>query len=57
MDRSGYELLKVVRIFINSMGAERIVWGTDLPQAGVGSTARGQTERCVDIFKNLQYKK
>ena len=47
------ELLKVVRIFINSMGAERIVWGTDLPQAGVGSKARGQTERWVDIFKNL----
>ena len=47
------ELLKVLRIFLNTKGPERIVWGTDLPQAGVGSRARAQTETWTDIFKNL----
>jgi predicted TIM-barrel fold metal-dependent hydrolase len=47
------ELLKVIRIFLNTKGPERILWGTDLPQAGVGSRARAQTETWTDIFKNL----
>jgi predicted TIM-barrel fold metal-dependent hydrolase len=47
------ELLKVIRVFINRKGADRILWGTDLPQAGVGHVSREQTEKWVDIFKNL----
>ena len=47
------ELAKVLRVFIDSVGAERVVWGTDLPQAGVGSRARGQTEVWTHIAKNL----
>ena len=47
------ELAKVLRVFIDSVGAERVVWGTDLPQAGVGSRARGQTETWTHIAKNL----
>jgi predicted TIM-barrel fold metal-dependent hydrolase len=47
------ELLKVIRVFLDRKGPERIVWGTDLPQAGVGGKARAQNERWVDIFKNL----
>ncbi len=47
------QLLKVVRAFLDRAGPDRIVWGTDLPQAGVGSRARGRTEVWTDIFKNL----
>lgn len=47
------ELLKVIRVFLNRKGPDRILWGTDLPQAGVGHVAREQTEKWVDIFKNL----
>ena len=47
------ELAKVLRVFIDSVGADRVVWGTDLPQAGVGSRARGQTETWTHIAKNL----
>ena len=47
------QLLRVIRIFLDRVGADRIVWGTDLPQAGVGSLARGRTERWTDIFTNL----
>ena len=47
------QLFKVIRIFLNRKGPERIVWGTDLPQAGVGHLAREQTEKWAEIFKNL----
>ena len=40
-------------MFLDTKGPERIVWGTDLPVAGVGSRARTQTETWTDIFKNL----
>lgn len=47
------QLLKVIRIFMDVMGSDRIVWGTDLPQAGVGGKARAETEIWTDIAKNL----
>ena len=45
------QLMKVLRVFFDTMGHERIVWGTDLPM--VGSRARSLTERWVDLAKNL----
>ena len=45
------QLMKVLRVFFDSMGADRVVWGTDLPM--VGSGPRALTERWVDIAKNL----
>lgn len=47
------QLLRVIRVFLDRMGPGRIVWGTDLPQAGVGSRARGRTEVWTDIVTNL----
>jgi predicted TIM-barrel fold metal-dependent hydrolase len=47
------QLMKVIRVFLDRKGPDRIVWGTDLPQTGVGGRARSQTERWADIFKNL----
>ncbi len=47
------ELARVIRVFLDSVGPERIVWGTDLPQAGVGSRARAQTMAWADFFRNL----
>jgi predicted TIM-barrel fold metal-dependent hydrolase len=45
------QLMKVLRVFFDSMGPERVVWGTDLPM--VGSRPRALTERWVDMAKNL----
>ena len=45
------QLMKVLRVFFDTMGHERVVWGTDLPMVGSGS--RRLTERWVDIAKNL----
>ena len=47
------QLMKVIRVFLDSKGPERICWGTDLPQAGLGGKARGQCERWSEIFLNL----
>lgn len=47
------QLLKVIRIFLNRVGPERILWGTDLPQTGVGRKGIHENEVWVDIFKNL----
>ena len=44
-------LLKVLRVFFDSMGPERIVWGTDLPM--VGSEAVNNTLTWSDIARNL----
>ncbi len=52
-ERNIPQLLRVIRIFLDRVGPDRIVWGTDLPQAGVGSLARGRTEIWTDIFVNL----
>jgi uncharacterized protein len=47
------QLMKVIRVFMDTMGNDRVVWGTDLPQTGVGGKARTQTEIWTDIAKNL----
>lgn len=47
------KLLSVMREFLDKVGPERICWGTDLPQTGVNSMQRRQTETWADIFKNL----
>ena len=47
------QLARVMRVFLDSVGPERIVWGTDLPQAGVGSRSRAQTQAWTDFFKTL----
>ena len=52
-DENLAQLMKVIRVFLDVKGPDRIVWGTDLPQTGVGGKARSQTERWAEIFKNL----
>ena len=47
------QLLKVLRVFLDRKGPDRIVWGTDLPQTGVGSKAIAENERWSDIVRNL----
>jgi len=47
------ELLRVMRVFLDTVGPYRIVWGTDLPQTGVGRKAQHETQTWTDIFKNL----
>lgn len=47
------ELLRVMRVFLDSAGPLRIVWGTDLPQTGVGRKRQHETQLWTDIFKNL----
>ncbi|MFN8535231.1 MAG: amidohydrolase family protein [Dehalococcoidia bacterium] len=46
-------LLRAMRVFLDTVGPERIVWGTDLPQTGVGRKAQYETQTWADIFKNL----
>ena len=45
------QLMKVLRVFFDAMGPERIVWGTDLPM--VGSMAVNNTTKWADIARNL----
>jgi predicted TIM-barrel fold metal-dependent hydrolase len=47
------ELLRVMRVFLDTVGPYRIVWGTDLPQTGVGRRRQHETQLWTDIFKNL----
>ncbi|MFN8535212.1 MAG: amidohydrolase family protein [Dehalococcoidia bacterium] len=47
------KLISVIRTFLDRVGPERICWGTDLPQAGLSSKQRRETEIWADIFKNL----
>jgi predicted TIM-barrel fold metal-dependent hydrolase len=47
------KLLSVMRTFLDTVGPDRICWGTDLPQTAVNSHQRRQTETWADIFKNL----
>jgi predicted TIM-barrel fold metal-dependent hydrolase len=48
------ELLRVMRVFLDDVGPGRIVWGTDLPQTGVGRRRQHETQVWTDIFKNLR---
>ena len=47
------QLLRVLRVFLDVMGPDRVVWGSDLPQTGVGSAARARTKRFADIALDL----
>ena len=47
------QLLRVLRVFLDVMGSDRVVWGSDLPQTGVGSAARARTRRFAEIALEL----
>lgn len=47
------ELLRAMRVFLDTVGPRRICWGTDLPQTGVGRKGIYENEVWIDIFRNL----
>ena len=47
------QLMRVLRVFLDVMGPDRVVWGSDLPQTGVGSAARARTKRFAEIALDL----
>lgn len=47
------QLLRFIRVALDSMGSRRIVFGTDLPQAGLSSKQKHDTMTWTNIFKNL----
>lgn len=44
---------RILRELLDRAGAERIVWGTDLPQTGVNSRQRAVTKLWADVVKDL----
>jgi predicted TIM-barrel fold metal-dependent hydrolase len=47
------QLLRFLRVALDQVGPQRICWGTDLPQAGLSSKQRHETEVWTDLVKNL----